>query len=100
MSLPEVLLWRLIKNRGAGLRFRRQHPIGPYVLDFYCTELKLAIEIDGAAHDAGDRPERDEKRTEWLESQQVEVIRIPASDVLKDATSVADSIRLFCNERR
>ncbi len=100
MSLPEVLLWRLIKNRGAGLRFRRQHPIGAYVLDFYCAELRLAIEIDGAAHDTGDRPERDEKRTVWLEHQGVEVIRIPASDVLKDAASVAESIRLLGIERR
>jgi very-short-patch-repair endonuclease len=46
--------------------FRRQHPIGPYVLDFYCATARLAIEIDGASHEFGDRPERDERRHVWL----------------------------------
>jgi very-short-patch-repair endonuclease len=48
LSLPEGLLWRAIKGRKlAGLHFRKQHPIGPYVLDFYCHEAKLAVEVDG-----------------------------------------------------
>lgn len=51
MTLPEVLLWRELKQRPAGLKFRRQHPAGRYVLDFYCAKLALAIEIDGSAHD-------------------------------------------------
>ena len=97
----ERKMWFLLRReRLAGFKFRRQHPIGPYILDFYCPELKLAIEIDGIAHDMGDRPERDEKRAAWLTDQGLRIIRIPAADVLKDATAVAESIRLFCSERR
>jgi very-short-patch-repair endonuclease len=61
LSLPEKLLW--VRIRRNELNFRRQHPIGEYVLDFYCSAAKLAIEVDGAAHDFGNRPERDERRT-------------------------------------
>nr|WP_324255282.1 DUF559 domain-containing protein [Sphingomonas sp. PL-96] len=50
MSLPEVLLWRELRARPAGLRFRRQHPAGPYVLDFFCSAQRLAVEVDGDAH--------------------------------------------------
>ena len=51
MSLPEVLLWRVIRSRQVnGLRFRRQQPFGPYVLDFYCPEFRHCLEVDGAGH--------------------------------------------------
>jgi very-short-patch-repair endonuclease len=94
LSLPETLLWRRL--RGAKVRIRKQHPIGPYVLDFYCPSAKLAIEVDGFAHDTGDRPRRDEIRTEWLESQGLKIMRIPAKDVLADPDSVADSLLRLC----
>jgi len=83
---------------GAELNFRRQHPIGEYVLDFYCPAAKLAIEVDGAAHDFGDRPRRDDRRTEWLGQQDVQVLRVPAKDVLADPDAVADAIVRLCNE--
>jgi len=66
MSLPEVLLWQELRRNPQGVKFRRPHPVGPYVIDFYCARAKTGIEIDGLAHDAGDRPEQDELRTEWL----------------------------------
>jgi very-short-patch-repair endonuclease len=94
LSLPEKLLW--VRLRRAPVRFRRQHPIGPYVLDFYCAAAKLAIEVDGFAHDVGDRPERDETRTAWLETQGVEVVRVPATDVLKDPDAMADALLQMC----
>jgi very-short-patch-repair endonuclease len=53
MSLPEALLWRLLRRAPNGVAFRRQHPIGEYVVDFYCPAAKLAIEVDRAAHDFG-----------------------------------------------
>ena len=62
ISLPEVLLWNLLRREPEGGKFRRQHPVGVYVLDFYCAEAKVGIEIDGIAHDMGDRPQRDEIR--------------------------------------
>jgi very-short-patch-repair endonuclease len=94
LSLPEKLLW--VRLRGADVRFRRQHPIGPYVLDFYCPAAKLAIEVDGAAHDFGDRPQRDEARTRWLQREGIEVLRIPAKDVLADPDAVADALLRLC----
>jgi very-short-patch-repair endonuclease len=97
LSLPEVLLWRRL--RAAEPRIRRQHPIGPYVLDFYCPAAKLAIEVDGAAHDMGDRPQRDEVRNEWLKCEGIEMLRIPAKDVLVDADSVADALLRLCASR-
>ena len=98
LSLPEKLLW--VPLRDADVRFRRQHPNGHYVLDFYCPAAKLAIEVDGAAHDFGDRPERDDLRTAWLVSQGIEVLRIPAKEVLADPDSVADGLIRLCLARK
>jgi very-short-patch-repair endonuclease len=85
MSLPEVVLWQALRNvRLAGLRFRRQHPIGPYILDFYCPAARLALEVDGFAHDSIAEAYRDERRQAWLAQQGVRVLRIRASDVLRD----------------
>src|SRR5262249_28475367 len=85
MTLPEVVLWQgLRQGRLAGLRFRRQHPIGPYVLDFYCAAARLAIEVDGAAHDGLAQVQHDERRDAWLAQRGVKVLRFLAKDVLKD----------------
>jgi very-short-patch-repair endonuclease len=96
LSLPEGLLWRLLKGSPGGVHFRNQHPIGDYVLDFYCAKAKVAFEIDGIAHDMGDRPERDAQRDAWLRGQGIEVVRIPATDVLKSPENVAESIVRYC----
>ncbi|MGN6849477.1 MAG: endonuclease domain-containing protein [Sphingomicrobium sp.] len=94
MSLPEVLLWRLLRK--ASPPIRRQHPLGAYVIDFYCPAAKLAIEVDGFAHDTGNRPERDNARERWLERQGLTVLRIPAGDVLRDPESCAEGILILC----
>ena len=95
MSLPEVLLWQRLKGSPQGIAFRKQHPIGGYRADFYCPAAKLVIEVDGAAHDMGDRPERDVERTKLLEAKGYQVLRIPAADVLRDADEAAQSIVSF-----
>ncbi|UAJ10092.1 endonuclease domain-containing protein [Glacieibacterium megasporae] len=89
MSLPEVLLWQELRLRPGGLKFRRQHAVGEYVLDFYCSAARLAIEIDGRSHDHADRPQRDISRDAWLATQGLRCIRIPAAAVLSDASGVA-----------
>lgn len=99
MSLPEVLLWQILRKQPGYVKFRRQHPIGRYVLDFYVLDLKLGIEIDGISHDMGDRPERDEERDRWLESQGIRILRVAAKDVLVDPAAIADSIVRLCTER-
>jgi very-short-patch-repair endonuclease len=92
MSLPEILLWQRLCGSPQGLGFRKQHPIDPYVADFYCGAARLVVEIDGEAHDRGDRPRRDDVRTAFLQERGYEVLRIIAQDVLKDPDGVADSI--------
>jgi len=93
MTPPEVLLWQRLRAPGEGSpRFRRQHPMGSYVLDFYCPAARLAIEVDGIAHSMGDRPERDALRDAWLIGRGLRVLRIAAIDVLADAGVVADGI--------
>jgi len=83
MTLPEVALWRELRRRALdGLKFRRQQPFGPYVLDFYCPSHRLAIEVDGWCHNQGDQPARDERRDEWLAGRGVCVLRLLAEEVL------------------
>ena len=94
LSLPEQLLW--VRLRRADVRFRKQHPIGPYVLDFYCASARLAIEVDGFSHETGDRPRRDEVRTQWLESQGIQILRIAAKEVLADPDGIADALLRLC----
>ncbi|HEX7757997.1 MAG TPA: endonuclease domain-containing protein [Caulobacteraceae bacterium] len=96
LSVPEALLWTVLRGRAAdGLKFRRQHPMGRYVLDFYCAEAKVAVEIDGESHLQGDQPRRDEIRDKWLVSEGVRVLRIPAAEVLRDVNETADGIVAF-----
>jgi very-short-patch-repair endonuclease len=93
MSLPEVLLWKSLRGRKLqGLHFRKQHPIGPYVLDFYCEAERLAVEVDGGAHSFGDRPERDERRDAWLSAQGITTLRLAASLVLEDVDDATRTI--------
>ena len=92
MSLPEVLLWRLLRGQPQGVKFRRQHPSSEIDMDFYCSDALLCIEIDGISHDMGDRPLRDVRRDAWLKSEGIQTMRIAAVDVLKDAGAVADGI--------
>jgi len=100
MSTPEVLLWTHLRGRAlGGLKLRRQHPIGRYVLDFYCPEARLVIEIDGESHGHGDQPQRDEIRDAWLRDQGLEVLRIGAADVMRDVVDVADGILRIIGER-
>ena len=99
LSLPEGLLWRELRRQPAGEKMRRQHPVGPYVIDFYCAQAKTGFEVDGIAHDMGDRPARDEHRAEWLAGQGILLVRIPASDVLADPVAVASAIVALCLER-
>jgi very-short-patch-repair endonuclease len=78
------------------LRFRRQHPVGPYILDFYCPSARLAIEIDGTAHDFGDRPQRDDARDAWLVAKGIGTLRIPAADVMSNLEGTTRLILARC----
>ena len=92
LTLPEVLLWQVLRQRSGGFKFRRQHPAGPYVLDFFCAAAKLAVEVEGKAHDMGDRPERDDVRDASIARHGVLMLRISATDVLRDLDGVVARI--------
>jgi len=99
MSLPEVLLWRHLRQRPHGLKFRRQHQTGDYVLDFYCGDARLAIEVDGRAHDHAARARRDCARDERLAASGIDTLRIPAPEVLADAARAAQAIVEYARAR-
>ena len=99
MSLPERLLWRILKTSPNDLKFRRQHPAGPYVLDFFCARANLAIEIDGFAHDIADQPKRDAARDAWLAAHKIDCLRIPAHDVLRNAEDAASALSSLIEHR-
>ncbi|QMW24667.1 endonuclease domain-containing protein [Sandaracinobacteroides saxicola] len=92
MSLPEVLLWRILRHGSDGVKFRRQHPFGPFVADFYCPAANLAIEIDGAAHDSADAWQRDRVRDDYFAANGADVVRLPAKQVLSDPVGTANDI--------
>jgi len=99
MTLPEVLLWRVLRSRPAGIKFRRQHPCGRFILDFYCSDARLAVEIDGEAHDRDDRPQHDVERDRWLEAHGVATLHIPAREVFEDLDAVVTYIVENCRSR-
>jgi very-short-patch-repair endonuclease len=99
MSLPEGLLWRELRKRPGDFKFRRQHPAGIYVLDFYCAAVRLAIEVDGATHDSIRAAKADQARSNFLRSQHVATLRIPASAVLKDLEAAVVRIVQVCEQR-
>jgi very-short-patch-repair endonuclease len=93
MSLPEVMLWKALRGRAEDEPiFRRQHPIGPYVLDFFCAKARLCIEVDGGSHSFGDRPKADARKDAYLRSLGITVVRYAASEVISDTQGIANSL--------
>ncbi len=89
MSPPEVLIWVRLRERVEGrTAFRRQHPIGPYIADFYCVAAKLVVEIDGAVHGEPRQAEHDAVRDRWMQAQGLMVPRVPAFEVMADPDGV------------
>ena len=81
MSISERALWAQLRYRRQGFLFRRQYPIGPYALDFYCPEAMLCVEVDGEQHLG--RPDKDEIRDQYLREKGIETIRIPSLDLFE-----------------
>ena len=94
-TFPERLLWSRLRGRQLGqLKFRRQHPVGPFIVDFYCHEARLIIELDGVSHDG--RAKEDEERSAYLRREGVRVFRVTNDDVLKDMEAVLLGILREC----
>jgi len=91
----EQKVWQVLRNRQcAGYKFRRQHPIGPFIVDFYCAQTKLVIEIDGDTH--ADQIEYDLARTEYLNQQGYRVLRFTNNDVHTNIDAVYECILVAC----
>lgn len=92
MTQTERLLWNYLKAGVHGLKFRRQHPIGIYIADFYCHKLKLIIEVDGKIHDLKDMKDNDNIREDFLKEQGCTIVRFTNDRVFKELDVVLDEI--------
>jgi very-short-patch-repair endonuclease len=89
----EQRLWSHLRNNQLeNLSFRRQHPMGKYILDFYCASLKLAIELDGGQHNEPAQVARDKVRDDWFAAKGIETLRIWNCDVLENTSSAVETI--------
>jgi very-short-patch-repair endonuclease len=93
-TLSESMLWADLRNRQLGFKFRRQQPIGPFIVDFVCLEKKLIVELDGWTHDLEENEAYDRQRHQWLEREGYRILRFNDDDVMQDRTGVVDAIYL------
>jgi very-short-patch-repair endonuclease len=98
MSLPEVLLWRELRTRPGGYKFRKQVPMAPYTIDFSCLSGRLAIEIDSEVHQRGVAPTRDALRDAELARRGFRTLRIPAREVLRNLEDCVNGVVAACRE--
>ena len=95
----EYLMWQLLRaKRFINLKFRRQHVIAPYIVDFYCHELGLVIELDGSQHGTDDAIEYDAERTRFLEALDLRVVRYWNHDVSNRTDVVLEDLWMRCSE--
>ncbi len=93
MPQAEVMLWSKLRGKNVkGYKFRRQYSVGSFIVDFYCAELKLAIEIDGESHFIEGSEDRDRKRQEFIESAGIRFIRFTNTDVYERLDGVLEAI--------
>src|SRR2546422_10308910 len=88
LTIAEARLWKHLKESLRGRKFRRQHSVGPYFLDFYCPRERLAVELDGAAHDHEAAQDRDAIRTRFLQSAGIRLVRFENRQVIENLEGV------------
>lgn len=89
----EKILWERIRNNQIGVKFRRQHPVGLFIIDFYAPEIKLAIESDGFSHKTIDGKNYDEMRTEFLNTKDIKVLRFWNDEIVNNIENVINQIK-------
>lgn len=94
-TLAESLLWECLRGKSLGVKFRRQHVIGPFIADFCCVEKQLVLELDGGYHQLPDQQIRDEERQEWLESKGFKILRFPNEEIEYNIEYVLETIKKY-----
>ena len=93
-TAPEAILWRILKGKQIeGLKFRRQFGLGPYVLDFYCPEIRLCIELDGDVHKSFEQAQYDEERSRFINESNIKVLRFEKDVVYRNANAIVEAIK-------
>ena len=95
MTIAELKLWAEIKGEQLnGVKFRRQHPISPYIVDFYASQLKLVVEVDGDTHD--EQKEYDARRTDFLKRKGYDILHFTNEEIHQDLEGVLEILRDYC----
>jgi len=98
MTTSERKLWDFLRHKPNGFKFRRQHPFGIYILDFYCHKTQLAIEIDGEYHERQEQKKLDQTRTEYINQFGITELRFKDEEVFEQFDFVIEKILSFCNQ--
>jgi len=98
MTQAELVLWEYLRQHPLGFKFRRQHPLMIYIVDFYCHRLKLVIEVDGSIHTLQEVKDVDLERQRLLELEGLKIIRFTNEEILKTREVVIEQINLLINE--
>ncbi len=98
MTFCERIMWIHLRRKQLGVRFLRQYSVDHYVIDFYCPELKLAIELDGSVHDKPDQKEYDAYRQEYLEKYDITFLRVTNDELMGNANMAFDRIEEVINK--
>ena len=97
MSESQKRLWNRLRAGRIGFSIRREAPIGPYTMDFYCREARLSVEVDGDQHD--DRLDRDSLRDAFLKSERIQTVRFSSRECFFETDSVAEQVKHLCVQR-
>jgi very-short-patch-repair endonuclease len=96
-TIHENILWKFLRaKRFNGLKVRRQHPIGPFIVDFYCSQKKLVIELDGGGHAEKEQAAYDKRRDRYLRKQGLQVLRIWNNELTENIDGVFETISNLC----
>jgi len=95
---PERILWKKLKSKQLGYKFRRQHGIESFIVDFYCPELRIVIEIDGMSHDSPDQIEKDKLREQFFQQEKIKIIHINNDEILNNVDKVMECLDAKINK--
>ncbi len=99
-TMTERLLWRYLRlAKNDGLKFRRQHPIGPYIADFACLPARLVVEVDGYSHSLGTQAAHDLRRDAFLRKEGYHVARYGNEEIFYNGAEIADDILVLARDR-